>query len=178
QDPEALRSVCKAISEQLQRPDWRSFLRLARKNQPPQAPNSPPMPVAEMLLESRSGTVVETIGLVRELSAQGLIQSAMEEAYFALQLAPTYLPVHVEIGELLAKEGREEEAVRKFLTVADLYNARGESARGVRLLRRILEIAPMNLMVRERLVHLLVSQERGEEAMQKYRHLAESHYRL
>ena len=177
-DPEALRSVCKAISEQLQRPDWRSFLRLARKNQPPQAPNSPPMPVAEMLLESRSGTVVETIGLVRELSAQGLIQSAMEEAYFALQLAPTYLPVHVEIGELLAKEGREEEAVRKFLTVADLYNARGESARGVRLLRRILEIAPMNLMVRERLVHLLVSQERVEEAMQEYMQLAESHYRL
>ncbi len=177
-DPAALKSVCGAISAQLQRPDWRSFLRMARKNQPPQAPNSPPMPVAEMLLESRSGTVVETIGRVRELSTQGLIQTAMEEAFFALQLAPTYLPVHVEIGELLAKEGRQDEAVSKFLIVADLYNARGESARGVRLLRRILEIAPMNLMVRERLVHLLVAQERVEEAMQEYMVLADSFYRL
>ncbi len=177
-DPAVLKSICSAISGQLQRPDWRTFLTMARKSQPPQAPNSPPMPVAEMLLESRSGTVVETIGRVRELSTHNLTQTAMEEAYFAVQLAPTYLPLHVEIGELLAKEGREEEAVRKFLTVADLYNARGELARGVRLLRRILEIAPLNLVVRERLIQLLLSQERVEEAMDEYMQLADSYYRL
>ncbi len=36
----------------------------------------------------------------------------------------------------------------------------------------------MNLMVRERLVHLLVAQERVEEAMQEYMVLADSFYRL
>ena len=89
------------------------------------------MPVAEMLLELRSSQVVETIGQVRELAGAGMIQTAMEEAFFALQLAPTYLPVHIEIGELLLpKKGRTDEAVRKFMAVADLYNARGEIGAG------------------------------------------------
>lgn len=177
-DPEALKGICTTISSQLQRSDWRSFLRMARQNLPSQSPESPPTPVAEMLLESRSSTVVETISHVRELAAKDRPHSAMEEAFFAVQLAPTYLPVHIEIGELLLKEGRTEEAVKKFMTVADLYNTRGESARAVRIMRRVLEISPMDVRVRERLINLLEAQEKVDEALKEYVELAENYYRL
>jgi tetratricopeptide (TPR) repeat protein len=177
-DQASLQSVCKTIASQLQRADWRTFLRMARQNLPPQPPGSPLTPVAEMLLESHSGTVVELIGRVRELAAREMTRSAMEEAYFALQLAPAYLPVHIEIAELLLREGRMEEAVRKFMIVADLYNTRGESARAVRILQRVLEVAPMNLNVRERLIELLVAQEKTDEALKQCMELAENYYRL
>jgi tetratricopeptide (TPR) repeat protein len=177
-DPAVLKGVCDAIRSQLMRPDWRNYLGMARRNLPVQSPDAPPVPLAEMLLESHSSSVVETIGRVRELSAAGMTRTAMEEAFFAVQLAPSYLPVHVEIGELLIKEDRSEEAVRKFMVVSELYNVRGETSRAVRMLRRILEIAPMDLVVREHLIDLLVGQDKVDEALQEYMELANSYYSL
>ncbi len=176
-DPALLKNVCETIKSQLLRPDWRAYLQMARQNLPVQPADAAPIPVTEMLLESRSSLVVEAIGQVRRLAAQDKLQTAMEEAYFAVQLAPTYLPVHIEIGELLLKEGRTEEAVKKFMAVADLYNARGESDRAVRLMRRILEIAPMDQDVRLRLIQLLTAQEKIDDALQEYLQLAETYYR-
>ncbi len=178
EDQAALNGICQTISTQLKRADWRTYLTMARQNLPAPLPDSPPIPVAEILLESRSSSVVETIGHVRELATQSKTRSAMEEAFFAVQLAPTYLPLHIEIGELLLKEDRKEEAVRKFMAVADLYNARGESARAVRIMRRVLEISPMDLIVRERLIDLLVAQDKVDDALKEYTELAENYYRL
>lgn len=178
EDAVALNGICATVASQLKRPDWRAYLSMARQNLPAPLPDSPPIPVAEILLESRSSSVVETIGHVRELAAQDKTRSAMEEAYFAVQLAPTYLPLHIEIGELLLKEERADEAVRKFMAVADLYNARGESARAVRIMRRVLEISPMDLIVRERLIDLLAAQDKVDEALKEYVELAENYYRL
>ena len=177
-DEVMLKSVCDTIKSQLLRSDWRAYLHMARQNLPAQPEDAAPIPVTEMLLESRSSLVVEAIGQVRKLAGENRIQTAMEEAYFAVQLAPTYLPVHIEIGELLLKEGRTEDAVKKFMAVADLYNARGESARAVRLMRRILEIAPMDQDVRARLINLLIAQEKIDEALQEYMQMAETYYRL
>ena len=131
-----------------------------------------------MILESRSGQVVEAVARVRELARRGLLRSSMEEAFYAIQFAPTYLPIHVQVGELLLQDGQNEDAVRKFLAVAELYNARGETPRAVRMFKRILQISPMDLAVRERLIHLLVSQHKVEEALEEYMELADIYYRL
>ena len=45
--------------------------------------------------------VVEAMAAVRTLASKGMPRTAMEEAFFALQFAPTYLPLHVQIGEML-----------------------------------------------------------------------------
>ena len=177
-DHALLKSICDTIKSQLLRPDWRAYLHMARQNLPAQPADAAPIPVTEMLLESRSSLVVEAIGQVRRLAGENMVQTAMEEAYFAVQLAPTYLPVHIEIGELLLKEGRTDDAVKKFMAVADLYNVRGETDRAVRLMRRILEIAPMDQDVRTRLINLLIAQEKIDEALQEYMQLADTYYRL
>lgn len=176
-DDAVLKNICNTIAAQLNRGDWRRFLRLAR-NQLPQVADQPPLPVAEMILESRSGQVVEAVARVRELASRGLVRTSMEEALYAIQFAPTYLPIHVQVGELLLQDGHPEEAVRKFLAVAELYNARAETPRAVRMYKRILQISPMDLDVRERLIHLLVSQQKVEEALDEYMELADIYYRL
>jgi len=115
---------------------------------------------------------------VRALASQGLIRTAMEEAYFALQFAPTYLPLHIQIGEMLLHDQHLDEAVRKFMLVADLQSVRGETSRAVRTLKRILAISPMDLKVRERLIDLLVAQDKIDVALREYMELADMYYRL
>ncbi len=177
-DDNSLRTICTTISSQLVRPDWRAYLKLARNQLPPQPENQPPLPVSEMILEARGSAVVETVATVRELAQRGMVDTAMEEAFIAIQYAPTYLPVHTQVGELLLQEGHLEEGVRKFLVVAELYNVRGELNRAVRIFKRILQVAPMDLAVHERLIKLLESQDKVEEALEEYMELADIYYRL
>jgi tetratricopeptide (TPR) repeat protein len=176
-DESVLQNICATISSQVIRPDWRRFLRLAR-NQLPQMTGQPPLPVAEMILESRGGQVVEAVARVRDLAQRGLVRTSMEEALYAIQFAPTYLPIHVQVGELLLQDGHNDEAVRKFLVVAELYQARGEANRATRMYKRILQISPMDLTVRERLIQLLSSQQKVDEALEEYMELADIYYRL
>jgi tetratricopeptide (TPR) repeat protein len=177
-DTKSLASLCLNIANQLMRSDWREFLSMARQQLPAQAAGSPPLPLAEMLSETSSSQVVETLAQVRRFASENKPRSAMEEAYHALQQAPTYLPLHIQIGELLLEQGRMQDAVEKFLLVAELYNLRGESAQAIRLLSRITRVVPMDLVVRSRLIEALNSQGRVEEAIEQYIELAEIYYRL
>jgi tetratricopeptide (TPR) repeat protein len=177
-DSKSLASLCLNIANQLMRSDWREFLSMARQQLPVQAPGSPPLPLAEMLSETGSSQVVETLAQVRKFASENKPRSAMEEAYHALQQAPTYLPLHIQIGELLLDQGRMQDAVEKFLLVAELYNLRGESAQAIRLLTRVTRVVPMDLVVRSRLIEALNSQGRVEEAIKQYIELAEIYYHL
>ncbi len=177
-DANKQRKLCETITLQLIRPDWRAYLSAARQQLPAQEPGSPPLPLAEMILESQSSQVVERLALVRSLAAQNKITAAMEEAYNALQYAPTYLPLHIQIGDLLVKEGRIQDGVIKFMLVADLYSLRGDSNQAIHLLNRVVQFAPMNITVRNRLIDLLVAQGKSAEAVQQYLLLADLYTRL
>lgn len=173
-----LRKLCETISLQLIRPDWRAYLSAARQQLPDQEPGAPLMPLVEMILESQSSQVVERLALVRSLAAQNKIIAAMEEAYHALQYAPTYLPLHIQIGDLLIKDGRTQDGVTKYILVADLYSLRGESHQAVHLLNRVMQFAPMDINVRNRLIDVLQSQGKTKEVVQQYLQLADLYLRL
>ena len=176
-DEQGMKAISQTITGQLLRPDWRAFLRVARQ-QIPGAGSGTIVPLAEMLLESRSSQVVELLSKVRRLTAENKHRTAMEEAYYALQFAPTYLPLHVQIGELLLAEGHIQAAVSKFLTVAQLYNLRGEASQAIRLLTRVIQMAPLDVSVRSALIDLLIAQGRIDEAMQQYQELGDFYYQM
>jgi tetratricopeptide (TPR) repeat protein len=173
-----LRNLCTVISGQLMRSDWRDYLREARRQLPPQAEGNPPMPLAEMLLETSSSQVVEALARIRRLASEGKLRTAMEEAYHALIFAPTYLPLHIQMGELLITEGRIMEATEKFMVVSNLYIIRGETPQAIRLLNRVTKLAPMDLSVRSLLIDLLKSIGRLDDAVQQYMDLANVYYLL
>jgi tetratricopeptide (TPR) repeat protein len=178
EDEEAVKRISKTIASQLLRPDWRSFLVTARQQLPPPIEGGPPLPLTELLLESNSGQVVEALGRVRQMVNQKKYRSAMEEAYNTLQVAPTYLPVHTQIGDILIRYGQIQEAVTKFMLIAELYRLRGETGQAVRLLERVVQMAPMELKVRTKLIDLLVAQGHLEEALHQYMDLATVYYHL
>ncbi|MEA4908154.1 MAG: tetratricopeptide repeat protein [Chloroflexi bacterium] len=177
-DEAALKRLCDNVSSELLRNDWRTYLYTARQNLPAQPQGAPPLPLAEMLLETSSHQVVEMLAHVRQLASQNHLPSAVEEAFYALQFAPTYLPLHTQVAELLMKEGRTQEAVTKFLLVGELYSLRGEAAQAVRLLNRVSQLAPMDLSVRHRLIEVLIDQGRTDDAIRQYMSLADVYYHL
>ena len=173
-----LRNLCAMISGQLTRPDWRKHLKAAREQLPPAPDGGPPLPLAEMLMDSSSSQVVESLAEVRQLAQKGKNRSAMEEAFNALSYAPTYLPLHIQIGEILVNEGRLQEAVEKFTQVGRLYTVRGDTPQAIRLLTRVTRLVPMDISVRRNLIDLLRSTGRTEEMIQQYMDLANVHYLL
>lgn len=177
-DESGLKIIAEKVFNHLIRPDWRETILKARAQLPPAAPGRLPAPLYELLLEVRIVNVIDTLAYIRSLSDQGKLRTAREEAYRAVGIAPTYLPLHVQIGDLLLREGQQTEAIKKFLLVARLYALRGEPGQAAQLLQRILQIAPMNLDVRRQLIDLLVSQRRMDEAIQQYLTLARASYQL
>jgi tetratricopeptide (TPR) repeat protein len=108
----------------------------------------------------------------------GNVRSAMDEAYHAIQQAPTYLPLHTLMGDLLVQENHDADAITKYSIAARLYSVRGEVNQATKLFRRIIQLAPMDLGARSRLIDQLVARGQIEDAVRDYLELAAIYYRL
>lgn len=172
-----LEELCRNIAELLSKPGWRDSLARARQQLPQQPEGNPPLLLAEMLFQTRSTQVVESLAAIRGLSDQNLLRTAMEEAFTALEYAPTYLPLHVQIGDILYKEDHHEEAIEKYRVVARAYSVRGEAGQAVSMLRRLLKLDPSNLSLKGQLIEQLIAAGQTAEAVRNYLELADIYYR-
>ncbi len=170
--------LCDSIGNQLNSVDWRENLTRAREQLPIASPDSPPLPLAEIFLELRSHQIIESLARVRSLANKGLYRTAMEESFFALQFAPTYLPLHIQMADMLVMDGLIPEAIEKYTVVANTFSSRGEFAQTTSLLRKVVALAPMDLAARSRLIDQLVNQGFTKEALKEYIELAEIYNRL
>ena len=177
-DASASAKLCDSISTQLYSADWRENLQKAREQMPEQSAGSPPLPLAEIFLELRSHQIIESISKVRAMGNKGMYRTAMEESFFAIQYAPTYLPLHIQIGDMLVQEGMIQEAIEKYTVVANTFSSRGEFAQTTSLLKRVVSLAPMDLAARSRLIDQLVSQGLVNDALKEYIDLADIYNRL
>lgn len=175
-DEKAMADLCDNIEAQLMTPDWRQSLERARQQLAQHSEGN--LPLAEILLQRNSSQVVESLISIRKMVQNNQPRSAMEEAFYALQFASTYLPLHIQIGELLLQDEHVREAIEKFQIVAQAYNIRGETLQAAKLLRRVIQLNPRDLSVRSQLIEQLVAQGEIEEAIREYMDLADIYYRL
>ncbi len=172
------RRLCDNVSKMLMRADWRDQIHKTREQMHRTQEGDSPIPLAEVVLQAQSSTVIESINRIHQLARKGTLRSAMDEAYDAVQHAPTYLPLHTLMGDLLIQDGRLQDAIAKFSVVAHAYSVRGEVAQATKLLRRVIQIAPMDLSARTRLIDQLVARGQVDEAINEYLELAEIYYHL
>jgi len=177
-DPKLQKRICENISKMLIRPDWRDQVQRARQQLPAQPSGSVPVPLAEMLTEATSGQLVESLAKVNQLARSNKLLAAMEEAYYALKFAPTYLPLHICIGDLLIQENRIPEAVLKYSIVAKSYSIRGEANRAISLLKRVTELNPIDMEARNTLISMLTARGNSQDTIQEFTKLAETYYTL
>jgi tetratricopeptide (TPR) repeat protein len=103
---------------------------------------------------------------------------ALEECYRAIAVAPAYLPLHLRLAEIFAAQGKVEEAVGKYAAVADAYLIRDKPRRATEVYVRASAVAPMNTVIREKLIDLLIARNEIKQALEQYLALGESYYRL
>jgi tetratricopeptide (TPR) repeat protein len=78
----------------------------------------------------------------------------------------------------LVQEGRTPEAIAKFSAVAHAYSARGEVLQATKLLRRVIQLSPIDTSARNRLIDQLTARGQIDEAIQEYLELATIYNRL
>ncbi len=169
--------VCNVIEDLLNKPDWRAQVTKGRAQLPESGETSMPLPLAEILTQTKSSQVIEAMSNVHKMARAGQFRSAMEEAYYSLQFAPTYLPLHTLISEILIQDEKVPDAIAKLSVVAHAYGVRGESKQAAKLLRRVIQLSPMDLSLRNRLIDQLVARGEVEEALTEYLELADLYYR-
>ncbi len=168
--------VCANVRDLLQTDAWRDKLREARQQLPTASPDAPPMPLAEILTAASSGHVVQSLATIQRLMRQGFWRSAMEEAFWALQHAPTYLPLHTYIGDLLSQQGYIPEAIAKFQVVARTHQVRGETHRAIQLMERVVQLSPLDVSVRQQLIDTLTQMGEVEAAVEQYLNMGGVYY--
>jgi len=176
-DAKAFAKLCENVEQMLMRVNWRQHLTKMRAEMSKQG-SGQTLPLAEVIIQAQSSQVIDAMNQINELARANHLRSAMDDAFHALMYAPTYLPLHSLIGDLLIREGRTQDAIAKFTTVANAYSIRGEAAQATNLLKRILQFSPMDMAARNRLIEQLIARGLTDEAISEYMDLADIYYRL
>jgi tetratricopeptide (TPR) repeat protein len=175
-DEKAQLKLCENVEQMLMRVNWRPHLLKMREEMPKSEGQA--LPLAEIIIQAQSSHVIEAMNRVNNLARSNRLRSAMDEAFNTMTYAPTYLPLHILIGELLIREGRFQEAISKFTIVANAYSVRGEGMQAINIFKRIIQLSPMDLASRTRLIEQLVARGQIDEAISEYMDLADIYYRL
>jgi tetratricopeptide (TPR) repeat protein len=173
---EAYIKMCKHVEKLLLRSDWRDILTEMRGKGT--GKDGVLLPQMDGLLDDRRILIMGIHKDIQNLAADGYYGAAMEKAFFALKNAPTFLPLHITIGDILMEQKKLSGAVTKYLAVADVYTVQGKTERALTMLVKVIELQPMNIEIRQRYIDLLEQYGKKEEAIKEYINIADVFYPL
>ena len=158
--------------------EWKNKALQARRQLDVLTQDGPVLSLAEMLTIPGSERVLESVALGQEYARRGMFYTALEECYCALKQAPTYLPIHQQVAQVLMAMGKVDEAISKSVVIAGTYQMRGNVHSAMAMYQHALQLAPMDTGVRAKLIDLLISHGKYDEALEHYLLLADSYYHL
>jgi tetratricopeptide (TPR) repeat protein len=170
--------IAKRFTELLEGKEWKQRVLDTRRQLEETLREQGEQGVVDILIAQEGDKLTQSIALIDRYMRQGLLTLAMDEAHRAVEFSPNYLPIHVRMAEIMVREGRLRNAVAKYNTIARTYLARGENDRARKILRDVLEMAPLDVAVRESLIELLEMEEKWDEALDQYIDLADTHHQL
>jgi tetratricopeptide (TPR) repeat protein len=175
--PGKLSEFIEALVTFLNKPGWQTRVKEARQRLDNLSPEGETLILGE-ILSAGSLSVLESLHLSQEYADQGKFDSAVEEAYRAIQLSPHYLAGHIQLAELMVKQERTQIAVNKYLTIGDTYLVRGDPSGAITNYERAVELSPMDLTNRSMLIDMLIEQGRIDRALNHYIVMGEAYYNL
>ncbi|MBN1315108.1 MAG: tetratricopeptide repeat protein [Anaerolineales bacterium] len=134
--------------------------------------------LAEILSISGAQRMLESISLANEYMRRKWQDTAVEESYRAIQIAPFFLPAHLNLAQLLEQRGNIEPAGNKYVAVAEVYRSRGELGRAMDVFEKAMTLAPLDMALRVRLIDMLKRHGQIDRALEHSIALAESYYQL
>ncbi len=122
--------------------------------------------------------VLQSLYLSQEYAELGKYDSAVEEAYRAIQFSPYYLAGHVQLAELMVKQDRIPIAVTKYLTIGNTCSVRGDINGAINNYERAVELSPLDIFNRAKLIEVLIQHSQIDRALDHYLALGEVYYNL
>jgi tetratricopeptide (TPR) repeat protein len=177
-DREKALAFTNSLIEFLSSKGWEDKARDARKRLDSMSEEGVTLSLAEILAAPRADSILTAMSVSHEYVRRGALTTATEVCYRAIESAPSYLPLHVRLAEIFAHDGRVEDAVEKYQTVANLYLVREETRQAIGVYKRILRLMPMDVVVRSRLIDLLISSGEIDQALDEYLALADTYFQL
>ena len=177
-DDEQALQFTNSLVDFLSQKDWEQKVVEARRRLDALAQEGPVLSLAEMLAIPKSEQVLESISLAQEYANRDMPYAALEECYYALALAPTYLPIHQQLAHVLVALDKVNEAVNKSVVIADTYWMRDNTRSAITMYQYALKLAPMATRVRAKLIDLLISQGKVDKALEHYLDMADSYYHM
>jgi tetratricopeptide (TPR) repeat protein len=178
QEAEKWDQTSQRIEALLTSPEWEGRIKLARAQLDSQSDSPGSTPLADMLSLGKPQALIEAMASLENAFRRGQLRTAMELAMLALDHGPTYLPLHQRIAEIQLRDGRQEEALAKFVIIARAYRVRGEGQQAAKMLERILQFNPMDIPSRTELIQLYGQQGNLRGALNLYLDLADVYISL
>jgi tetratricopeptide (TPR) repeat protein len=159
-------------------PEWERRVYEARQRMNNVAEEGRTMSLAEFLETPETEVMVTTLAVTSEYMRANMLMTASEECLRAIQNAPSFLPLHVRLADILLKQSRTDEAIEKYLYISRVYQMRGQPDQAVNVYLTILKLAPMDVTVRSKLIDLYTAQDDVTLALDQYLILANSYWQL
>jgi len=167
-----------ALEKFFAKPGWQQRVYQARQRMNSVAEDDRLMSLAEFLETPETEIVISTLSLTSEYLKRNLLMTASEECLRAIQKAPSYLPLHARLAEILLKQDHTDAAINKYLYIAKVYQIRNQLDQAINVFQKILRLAPMDVTVRSKLINLYISSQNVDQALDQYLTLANSYYQL
>jgi len=178
ENPDRALTFANSLIDFLSSEGWEDMAREARERLNSMSEEGITMSLAEFLAAPSVDRILTAMSLSHEYSKRGFLAAAVEACLGALEVAPTYLPLHLRLAEIFAERGRVDEAAAKYQAVAELSLVRGETGQAIGVYRCMLRLRPLDVMVRARLVDLLTKCGEIDQALEQYLAMADAYYEL
>jgi len=175
---EQVMEQAEAIETFLDQPNWNGRIMRTLSGFVVQGKSAYVSSLMELLVEGGRPAVAEVMQRINYYIEQNALMLALEEAHYAVEKSPDYLPAHRRIADVLTRVGRTQEAAEKLNLVAETYLIRGNPEKAADLFQEVINIWPADIDARERLLSMLKEQGRVDEALGQYVQLGDLYYRL
>jgi len=178
QNDEVSSAISTRVADLLKGKDWKMRVPETRRQLDETRREQGEQGVIDILVAPHGDRLTSLMDAINRHLRQGLTTLAMEEAHYATEFSPFYLPVHERMAEIMMREGRVRQAIAKYNTIASVYMSRGDEDRAAKILTQILEMAPLDLAVRQNLIDLLEAREDAVALVPQYLGLADTFNQL
>jgi tetratricopeptide (TPR) repeat protein len=170
--------LCKAVTLYLDDPRWKNKLSDTLGGFAGQGKSSYVTDLIELVIEGGRPEVSAVMERIDLYLSRNMIRMALEEAHYAIERSPDYLPAHRRLADILVKEGRNQEAAFKLNLVGETYLVRGNADKAADLFAEVIELWPADMDARQKVIDMLRIQGRIDDAVKQYAELGDFHYRM